>query len=172
MKRFYSRKAKIVLAIACIFFFICFCVSVVAFSILHRTSYRETGRVKDFDVDVYEDAGIAYAVLALSKHDSGFNSDLLNGMNCNYGIIEGKVDSDTDLNDNSIYLYRNFDGIAVPDKVGYKFFSEEYTVNSGTVFNHSDKFLRVVGEPNSIITDIGKHEEIYEVHGIYNGSVI
>ncbi|MBO4912212.1 MAG: hypothetical protein J5504_05755 [Butyrivibrio sp.] len=166
MKRFYSRKAKIVLAIACIFFFICFCVSVVAFSILHRTSYRETGRVKDFDVDVYEDAGIAYAVLALSKHDSGFNSDLLNGMNCNYGIIEGKVDSDTDLNDNSIYLYRNFDGIAVPDKVGYKFFSKEYTVNSGTVFNHSDKFLRVVDEPNSIITDTGNHEEIYEVHGI------
>ena len=93
MKRFYSKKAKILSAIACIFFTACFFVCFAATYIFKNTVYTARdgvyGDVPEFELDAYYDAGNAYAVQVLSKYDSGFTSELLDKMNCYYGVIEG-----------------------------------------------------------------------------------
>ncbi|WP_051625315.1 sensor histidine kinase [Butyrivibrio sp. AE2005] len=166
MKRFYSIKAKILLAIACIFFTVCFLVSIVASYIIGAKTYHSDGSTTySFRKEVFDDAGKAYAVLALSKYDSGFNTDLLNGMNCYYGVIDGAISEDADLNDNSIYLYRNFAGVSVPSW-NNELFINSYTVNDKTVFNRSEQFLGMFGAQNSILTDTSRREEVFEVQGI------
>ena len=170
MKRFYSKKAKILSAIACIFFTACFFVCLAATYIFKNTVYTARdgvyGDVPKFELDAYYDAGNAYAVQVLSKYDSGFTSELLDKMNCYYGVIEGDITNDTDLNDNSIYLYRNFDGINVPLYNDY--FIESYVVNNDSIFSSSDKFLGIFGADklNYIRTDEGRREESIEVQGI------
>ena len=125
MKRFYSKKAKILLAIACILFATCCLISTISYHILG---------IYDFRNRVNTDPGKAYATLALSKYDSDFNADLLNGMNCYYGIIDGNVTEDTDLNDAGTYLYRNFDGISLPKEGEY--YEHTYTINDNTDFKN------------------------------------
>ena len=158
MKRFYSRKAKILLAIACTFFFVCFCLSVIAFHELNRNGFRD-----EFRKRVYDNAGNAYAVQALSKYQSGFNVGFLNRMNCYYGIIEGYVSPDIDLNDPSIYLCHNFEGIPVPKD---DYFIYSYVINSKTVF---DKTLDLIGLPREdrINTDLGEMKPVvYDIQGV------
>ena len=76
MKRFYSRKAKILLAIACTFFFVCFCMSYIVFIMIDSDNNQ-----KEIQDRIYDNAGNAYAAMALSKYESGFNVDFLNQMN-------------------------------------------------------------------------------------------
>ena len=114
--------------------------------------------------EVNRAAGEAYAVLALSKYDSDFNVEMLNRMNCYYGIIETDNISNLDLNDNSIYLYRNFDGVSVPND----YYIRSYTINSKTIFRSSDKFYSL-GEGNQynyIYTDEAKQTQTYDIQGI------
>ena len=166
MKRFYSIKAKLLLAIACIFFTVCFLVSIVASYIIGaKTDFSDGSTTYSFRKEVFDDAGKAYAVLALSKYDSGFNTDLLNRMNCYYGVIDGDISVDADLNDNRIYLYRNFDGVSVPSW-NPELFIDSYTVNDKTAFYSSEQFLEMFGEQNYIRTDTSRREEVFEVQGI------
>ena len=89
MKRFYSTKAKILLAIACIFFTVCFLVSIVASYIIGaKTDYGDGSTTYSFRKEVFDDAGKAYAVLALSKYDSGFNTEMQILMITEYIFIE------------------------------------------------------------------------------------
>ena len=94
MKRFYSKKAKVLLAIACILFATCCLLSEFRYEVLHPKH--------DFWEHAYYDAGKVYAGLALSKYDSDFNVDLLNGMNCYFGIIDGDVGNCCDSNRNKL----------------------------------------------------------------------
>ena len=74
MKHFYSIKAKILLAIACIFFAMSFFISAVAYFVIFDGSMLG---YDEFRKNIYESAGNAYAALALSKYDSDFNAGLL-----------------------------------------------------------------------------------------------
>ena len=160
MKRFYSRKAKILLAIACILFATCCLISTISYHILG---------IYDFRNRVNTDPGKAYATLALSKYDSDFNADLLNGMNCYYGIIDGNVTEDTDLNDAGTYLYRNFDGISLPKEGEY--YEHTYIINDNTDFKNVDTLddpLAIFGADPSFYIDTGVAIDTvnYDIDGI------
>ena len=134
MKRFYSKKAKILSAIACTFFAMCFLMSIIA-NYIFNIDPCFLGI--PFQKQVYSNAGQAYAALALSQHESGFNADLLNTMNCYYGIIDGKVTRNTDLNDDETYIYRNFSGVSVPEENEY--YIHPYIINKSTIFKPVSK---------------------------------
>ncbi|MBO4457411.1 MAG: HAMP domain-containing histidine kinase [Butyrivibrio sp.] len=99
-------------------------------NVVLNTGEYEYGNV--FRNHIYDNAGGAYAALALSGYESGFNADRLNEMNCYFGIIDGKVTQNTDLNDDKIYVYRNFDGVPVPE--GNQYYSKACIINKSTVF--------------------------------------
>ena len=161
MKRLYSRKAKILLAIACTLFFVCFGMCVKVFLLIDSDNNQ-----KEIQDRIYDNAGNAYAAMALSKYESGFNVDFLNQMNCYYGIMEGYASSYTDMNDPSIYTCRNFDSIPVPDNRGY--FLKTYTINDTTVFKKIGNYSALLSsEEDFIYTDDYKFESmILDVEGI------
>ena len=165
MKRFYSKKAKILLAIACIFFAMSFFISAVAYFVIFDSSMLG---YDEFRKNIYESAGNAYAALALSKYDSDFNAGLLNNMDCYYGIIEGEVTDDTDLNNNETYVYRNFDGISVPD-IG-EYYTYTTYINDKTVYNIPSRmhFWYALGQEmfTQLEIDPELEEVVYEIEGL------
>ncbi len=158
MKRFYSKKAKILSAIACIFFALCFLMSSAA-SFLYVKEFDSGNEFREY---VYSNAAQAYAALALSKYDSDFNADLLNEMNCYYGIIDGKVTEETDLNNDEIYVYRNFSGVSVQKEDQY--YIQSYRINKDTVFKpvNSCNFIDMI--LSSYYACIEEHNYIHTVN--------
>ena len=155
MKHFYSIKAKILLAIACIFFSMFFLMSTIAWFLFNGTEFNYGD---DFREHIYSNAAQAYAAIALSKYDSGFNADLLNEMNCYFGIVDGIVTEKTDLNDDGIYFYRNFSGVSVPKEE--ECYIQTYRIGKNTHFKSVGKcnfidmivprYYRCIGTANFI----------------------
>ncbi len=139
MKPLYNNFSKIMLAIGCsVFAFICVISLVVSVFLQEWRLYSDDrGAFSDY-VNNY--AGTSYATLALSDYQDDFNKDKLSNMNCYYGIIKGKSSDEVDLDDDSEYLYRNFD-VIVPDSafVGY------YRITPDTEFELGDKFFELWG---------------------------
>ena len=139
MKPLYNNFSKIMLAIGCsVFAFICVISSIVSVFLQEWRLYsNDRGAFSDY---VNKFAGTSYATLALSDYQDDFNKDKLSNMNCYYGIIKGKSSDEVDLDDESEYLYRNFD-VVVPDSayVGY------YRITPDTEFELSDNFFELWG---------------------------
>lgn len=159
MKRFYNNVSKILLAVGCtIFAFICVLSLVIC---AFFQSWKLYSNDKDaFSDYVYRYAGTSYATLALSDNQDDFSKDKLDEMNCYYGIIKGANAENIDLDDESLYLYKNFT-TTVPDNA----YVGDYSINPDTEFVLRDNFLDIWGG-NQII-DVNTTEwKTYDINGI------
>ncbi|WP_052169782.1 sensor histidine kinase [Pseudobutyrivibrio ruminis] len=159
MKRLYSNASKILLAVGCtIFAFICVLSLVIcAFFQSWKLYSNDKEAFSDF---AYRYAGTSYATLALSDNQDDFSKDKLDEMNCYYGIIKGTNAENIDLDDESLYLYKNFT-TTVPDNA----YVGDYSINPDTEFVLSDNFLDIWGG-NQII-DVNTTEwKTYDINGI------
>lgn len=159
MKRLYSNASKILLAVGCtIFAFICVLSLVIcAFFQSWKLYSNDKEAFSDF---AYRYAGTSYATLALSDNQDVFNEDKLDKMNCYYGIIKVTNAENIDLDDESLYLYKNFT-TTVPDNA----YVGDYSINPDTEFVLSDNFLDIWGG-NQII-DVNTTEwKTYDINGI------
>ena len=160
MKRLYNNLSKILLGIGCsAFAFICV-ISMVVCAFFQSWQAYSSNSDAFYDY-VYRIAGNGYAALALSDYKNDFNQDKLKEMNCNYGIIQGSYNEYTDLDDESIYLYKNFDKVSVPDNA----YVRTYHINDDTQFILSDKFFDI-WSGNQIIDSYNQIYKTYSIQGI------
>ena len=165
MKIFYNNLSKILLGIGCsIFAFI----SVI--SLLICAFFQSLGlyssRKDEFYDSVNRMAGNGYAALALSDYKDDFNKDKLNDMNCYYGIIKGAYNENTNLDDESIYEYKNFGKNVVPDNA----YVRTFHIGDDTEFILSDKFFDL-WSGNQIVDSYNEVYNTYQIAGIGYDSI-
>lgn len=165
MKIFYNNLSKILLGIGCsIFAFI----SVIALLVcaFFQSLGLYSSRKDEFYDSVNRMAGNGYAALALSDYKDDFNKDKLKDMNCYYGIIKGAYNENTNLDDESIYEYKNFDKNVVPDNA----YVRTFHIGSDTEFILSDKFFDL-WSGNQIVDSYNEVYNTYQIDGIGYDSI-
>ena len=160
MKRFYNRAGKIFLGITCTVFTFIFAFSIFACGIFGNWGLFSSNS-NEFKNELNKMAGSDYAAWILDSKEDGFTSGRLEGMNCYYGVIEGKDIENIDFNKDSSYLYRNFKDIEVPKDA----FKDYYGIGDDTEIRLNEKLLDP-WYPNYVRTDYSRIYTSVSIDGI------
>ncbi len=159
MKHFYGKTGKIFLfVISTVFAFLTIACSALCVMGINWGLYENPYEFKSY---VNRVAGSSYAAWVLSAEDSGFKSERLDGMNCYYGVIDGKDSGSFDYNSDDIYIYKNFNGVEVPKDA----FICDYGIGDRTTFTLNESLLDPVGA-NNISENYGDIYKTYDIEGI------
>ena len=160
MKIFYNNFSKILLGIGCSIFAFISVISLVVCAFFQSMGLYSSRKDEFYD-SVNRMAGNGYAALALSDYKDDFNKDKLKDMNCYYGIIKGAYNENTNLDDESIYEYKNFGKNVVPDNA----YVRTFHIGEDTEFILSDKFFDLWAG-NQIVDSYNEVYNTYQIDGI------
>ncbi|MCR5416737.1 MAG: HAMP domain-containing histidine kinase [Pseudobutyrivibrio sp.] len=135
MRKIYKKSSKVILGVLCSGFGLIFIASLILSCFW--ANYGLYTSTDTFKKSIYDEAGSAYAVWAMAGANDNFNAKTLNKLNCNYGVIESNYSSNLDLNDDSIYEYRNFDTTVPEDAYveEFDYSDSNYSSTSPKLFN-------------------------------------
>ena len=165
MKIFYNNLSKILLGIGCSIFAFISVISLLVCAFFQSLGLYSSRKDEFYD-SVNQMAGNGYATLALSDYKDDFNKDKLKDMNCYYGIIKGVYNENTNLDDESIYEYKNFDKNVVPDNA----YVRTFYIGEDTEFVLSDKFFDL-WSGNQIVDSYKEVYNTYQIDGIGYDSI-
>ena len=165
MKIFYNNFSKILLGIGCSIFAFISVISLLACAFFQSLGLYSSRKDEFYD-SVNRMAGNGYAALALSDYKDDFNKDKLKDMNCYYGIIKGAYNENTNLDDESIYEYKNFGKNVVPDNA----YIRTFHIGDDTEFVLSDKFFDLWAG-NQIVDSYNEVYNTYQIAGIGYDSI-
>ncbi len=160
MKRIHRLSSQIILGVLCTIFGLCLMISL-AFTVIFANLNLFSNNEKDYGKKLYDEAGYSYAAWALSDRDGDFNSEVFKDWNCNYGIIVDYNTNKGSLNNEGLYLYKNFSGVKVPDDA----YVGTFTVGKETVFDLTDNLLNPIGRSSTSKTSSDTYYT-YDIEGI------